>query len=52
MEKYGVDEEVSQEKRANLKDGRCPTCNEPLLETEETGVSICPKCGTKPFEEG
>jgi len=51
MDKYGVDEQVSEEKRAGLKTNRCPECNELLLDTDETGVLVCPKCGTRPFEE-
>lgn len=50
MEKFGVDEPV-EEKVAEAKEtGKCPQCNATLQNLEETGVAICPECGTKPFE--
>ena len=50
MDKYGVEE--SSEKTAEPKDGnKCPDCGTPLLDLEQTGILICPKCGSKPFEE-
>ncbi len=52
MEKYGVEEQASHDKKA--QDGerqRCPECDSPLLNPETTGVLVCPTCGTQPFEE-
>jgi len=51
MEKYGVVENT-EEKVAEAKEtGKCPNCKTPLQAQEETGVAICPQCGTKPFED-
>lgn len=50
MEKFGVDE-PDEEKVAEAKEiGKCPQCNAQLRDQAETGVVICPQCGTKPFE--
>jgi predicted RNA-binding Zn-ribbon protein involved in translation (DUF1610 family) len=50
MEKLGVDEPV-EEKVAEAKEtGKCPQCNAVLRNQDETGVLVCPQCGTRPFE--
>jgi DNA-directed RNA polymerase subunit RPC12/RpoP len=52
MEKYGVDENVTSEKLAEITDSRkCPNCGKSLSPVNETGVLHCPTCGTRPFEE-
>lgn len=50
MEKYGVEEDKLEEKKASVEN-RCPDCGSILRDVNETGVLVCPKCGTKPFEE-
>lgn len=54
MEKYGVDTEQPGEKQAEHKKQltRCPKCNATLNDVSKTGVSLCPNCGSQPFEEG
>jgi len=53
MEKYGVSEEAELEKEAKQGDKpRCPTCNTPLRDSSNTGVLLCPNCGSRPFERG
>jgi len=50
MEKYGVEE--TQEKTAEpKKDNKCPDCGADLRPADETGVLLCKKCGSRPFEE-
>lgn len=52
MEKFGVEEPVENEKVAEARDTkRCPICQSPLKDPTETGVLVCPQCGTKPFED-
>ncbi len=54
MEKYAVEEnENSEEVKAAKYTGeaRCPKCTTPLRDTKETGVLLCPHCGSHPFEE-
>lgn len=49
MEKYGVEEDLPEEKEAGARTRRlCPDCNAVL---KDEGVLICPNCGTKPFEK-
>ena len=51
MEKYGVEEEdLPADKTAEDKT-LCPVCKTPLRPVSETGVLLCPKCGSKPFEK-
>jgi len=50
MEKYGVDEEKVEDKTAEDK-SLCPTCGGKLRDAADTGVLICLKCGTAPFEK-
>ena len=50
MEKYGVVEEFVKAGEAG-KENTCPICGGPLQDRDETGILICPVCGTKPFEE-
>lgn len=49
MEKYGVDEQDSQEKVATDAN-QCPECGSLLDSVDNTGVLKCRNCGTKPFE--
>jgi ribosomal protein L37AE/L43A len=50
MEKYGVQEH--SEKVAEITDSTvCPVCGSQLTDRDQTGVLVCPKCGTKPFED-
>lgn len=50
MEKYGVTEQT--EKTAEPQDtGKCPDCGATLVDAEQTGVLLCPQCGSKPFED-
>lgn len=52
MEKYGVNESVPQDKLAEVKAGeRCPNCKALLADLAQTGVLLCPECGTEPFEK-
>lgn len=51
MEKYGVTEDVALEKEAKQGDKpRCPKCNVLLRDSSDTGVLLCPNCGSRPFE--
>ena len=50
MEKYGVEEAPEDVKTAAAGAKKCPTCGEALRSIEVTGVLLCPKCGSKPFE--
>ena len=51
FEKYGVEElDPPADKTAGDK-AVCPTCQAPLRPTTETGVLLCPSCGSKPFEK-
>ncbi len=52
MEKYGVSEESANEKEAQQKDNpTCPDCGEALCDSSNTGVLLCPNCGSRPFEK-
>ena len=54
MEKYGVQEKGPEDGKKTADDSgtqTCPNCASPLMDTSQTGVAKCPKCGTKPFEE-
>lgn len=48
MEKYGVQEDTSPDKKASPV-GTCPICGAPLEKT--ASVHKCPTHGTKPFEK-
>lgn len=50
MEKYAVEEDEVDTKTAADK-ARCPACDSPLRPVDETGVLLCPKCGSAPFEK-
>ena len=54
MEKYGVYENSPEDAEVASPIGheQCPNCNSPLQDTENTGVKLCPNCGSRPFEEG
>jgi len=50
VEKYGVEQDnvkVSSETRE-----LCRTCGAVLRPQEETGVLLCPRCGSRPYEGG
>lgn len=49
MEKYGVEEKDPADKTAHDKDV-CPKCGEILRAQLDTGVLLCPNCGSAPFE--
>jgi len=49
LEKYGVVEETDT-KVATADKPTCPKCGTALRPVEETGVLLCPKCGSQPFE--
>lgn len=52
MDKFGVEEEeTAPDKTAAEQPKQCPACDAPLRPIEETGVLICPNCGSKPFEK-
>jgi predicted RNA-binding Zn-ribbon protein involved in translation (DUF1610 family) len=55
MEKYAVisDDVLSGQKEAGeaIQKKKCPDCASALRPTEETGVLLCPACGSKPFEK-
>ena len=50
VEKYGVVEEFVKAGESG-KENTCPICGLKLQDRDETGILICPVCGTKPFEE-
>lgn len=49
MDKYGVDEQIDQENLEKRAAEGCPKCGSAL--ERHGNVIICPKCGSKPFEE-
>lgn len=49
MEKYGV-EEAPEDVKTAAEGKKCPACGESLRPIAVTGVLLCPKCGSKPFE--
>lgn len=49
MEKYGVDEEVEQEKLEKAAAEGCPKCGAKVA--RHGTILVCPNCGTEPFEE-
>lgn len=52
MDKFGVEEEdPPPNKTAADAPKECPACHTPLRPISETGVLLCPKCGSKPFEK-
>lgn len=51
VEKYGVDENTDATEFGVKKISDCPRCGSPLRPTAVTGVFLCPKCGSLPFEE-
>ena len=52
MEKYGVAEEIEQTKEAQQTDNsKCPACKAILRDNNNTGVLLCPTCGSRPFEK-
>ena len=53
MDKFGVDEinDPDAPKTGALTHKVCPACGAELRPVEDTGVLLCPRCGSKPFEE-
>jgi hypothetical protein len=51
VEKFGVEEDEPSDKLGSEKREECPACHSLLRPTHETGVLLCPKCGSKPFEK-
>ena len=51
MDKFGVEQEEPGDKLAAENKHECPECHSLLRPTQETGVLLCPKCGSKPFEK-
>lgn len=54
MDKFGVEvepEEKTAQEKGKASPGRCPACKAPLRPLDETGVPLCPRCGSKPFEQ-
>jgi predicted RNA-binding Zn-ribbon protein involved in translation (DUF1610 family) len=49
VDKYGVEEVEPKDKTANDK-ATCPTCGKILRPQTDTGVLLCPSCGSAPFE--
>ena len=49
MEKFGVEELPEDTKTASTRK-LCPRCSTELRPVDETGVLLCPACGSKPFE--
>lgn len=50
MEKYGVEEADEDSKTASEESQKCPSCGGELRSKDVTGVLLCSKCGSKPFE--
>lgn len=48
-EKYGVEESEEDTKTA-AEGKKCPSCGGDLRPREVTGILLCTKCGSKPFE--
>lgn len=49
-EKYGVEEAAEDVKTAAEGKQKCPHCGGELRPRDVTGVLLCSKCGSKPFE--
>jgi ribosomal protein L37AE/L43A len=49
-EKYGVEEVENAEKLAEENLNTCPRCRSKLRPRDVTGILLCLKCGTLPFE--
>lgn len=52
VEKYGVDEADIEDKTAAIQIDECPRCHAKLRPVQDTGVLLCPTCGSRPFEQG
>jgi uncharacterized Zn finger protein (UPF0148 family) len=51
MDKFGVEEiEPSGKVAQDKNDQSCPRCGAALRAKLETGVLLCPNCGSAPFE--
>lgn len=53
FEKYGVLEDPEKVKTAQEDPTKriCPECGAELVPGDKVNVYICPRCGTKPFEQ-
>ncbi len=51
MDKFAVEEQEPADKTAAATAKDCPSCGSPLRPVEDTGVLLCPKCGSAPFEK-
>jgi len=49
IEKYGV-EETDEDIKTAAEGKKCPNCGGELRSRDITGVLLCVKCGSKPFE--
>jgi len=49
-EKYGVEETVDEVKTGAEGARKCPVCASGLRPSSVTGVLLCGKCGSLPFE--
>jgi len=49
-EKYGVEETTTDVKTAAAGRGKCPVCESVLRPSSVTGILLCGKCGSLPFE--
>jgi len=51
MEKYGVAETEETPPKTASGDTLCPRCGNVVRPALDTGVLLCLKCGSAPFEE-
>ena len=51
MEKYGVEQD-DKVKVSSESAGVCRDCGARLRAQQDTGVLLCPKCGSRPYEGG
>ena len=50
MEKFAVEEVEPPKTASSDQPAKCPACGSTLLPQADTGILLCPKCGSKPFE--
>jgi len=48
MEKYGVEEKSEDETKTATERAKCPKCGK--LVEKHGNVTLCPDCGSEPFE--
>jgi ribosomal protein S27AE len=51
MEKYGVETVETPPEKTASGDVLCPRCGNVVRPAVDTGVLLCFKCGSAPFEE-